>query len=84
MTGQNLAAVLIAALFVGAYLALVVRAWFALWAQQRMADAAREALDPDALARLREYIAQIDERAMVKLSRDNGSTTVYFPRYPQR
>jgi LPS O-antigen subunit length determinant protein (WzzB/FepE family) len=84
LSGLNLAALLLAAFAAGAYLALVVRAWTSQHAQQRIVDAAHEALDPDSLARLREYIARVDERAMMRLERDSGSTTVYFPRYPQR
>lgn len=59
MTGPTLA-VALAAMFVGGfYLALVVRAWIAERSHRRI-SAAAEALDPDALARLREYIAEID------------------------
>lgn len=91
MTGLNLAALLIAAFAGGAYLALVVRAFTAERAHQRISDAAEAALSPDALERLREYIAAIDENARgaaerpaMTLERDSGSTVVYYPSVPPR
>lgn len=81
MSGLNLAALLIAAFLAGAYLALFVRALFEESTRRRIANAAQDALTPDALARLREYIAAIDKQTELTLERDiTGSpTTVFFP-----
>lgn len=81
MTRLDLIALLIAAFLIGAYAALVARALVASRAHDRLNDAAVAALSPDALGRLREYIAEIDEheRQRIVLSRDGGSTTVFFP-----
>lgn len=81
MTGPTLA-VALAAMFVGGfYLALVVRAWFSERAHRRI-SAAAEALDPDALARLREYIAVIDDKARGAI--DGGRKPVAPPPKPSR
>lgn len=77
---MSLAALLIAAFLAGAYVALVIRAFVEARAHDRVNDAAVNALSPDALARLRAYIATIDdhERERLTLSRD-GVSSVYYP-----
>ena len=60
-------ALVTAAFFVGAYLALVVRALVGLHAQIRIERAATDALTPEAFERLREYLAEIDEHERARV-----------------
>lgn len=84
MHGLNLASLLIAVFIAGAYLALFVRALIGQSSDRRVNDAAVAALDPDALARLRSYIGEVDshERDRMTLVRDGGSTIVHVRRDP--
>jgi hypothetical protein len=67
--GLNLATLLLGVFIAGAYLALFVRALIGQSSDRRVREAAQAALDPDAVVRLREYLAMVDdhERARVKV-----------------
>lgn len=78
---MNLAALLIATFLIGAYTALVIRALVESHAHDRVNDAAVAALDPEALGRLRAYIAEIDEheKQRIVLRRADGFADVFLP-----
>ncbi len=52
-----------AAFFVGAYVALVVRAMVGRHADRRIERATQDALEPEHLDRLRAYLREIDQQA---------------------
>lgn len=69
MNGLPLAASLFAVFWAGAYLALLVRALIEDATKRRLKTAAEAALEPEQLARLRAYIATVDEHERESLAR---------------
>jgi hypothetical protein len=74
MSDLTLATLLLGAFVAGAYLALFVRALIGQSSDRRVREAAQAALDPDAVVRLSEYLAMVDdhERARVKVVLRDG------------
>lgn len=72
MTGWNLACLAVGMFLAGAYVALLCRALVEESTQRRLARAAEDALAPEQLDRLREYLASVEEHERDRLKLAHG------------
>jgi len=67
VSNLNLLSLLLAAAFLGAYVALFVRAKIQDATERRLEAAARDALDPEQMETLKRYIGKVDERERARV-----------------